>query len=194
MHPSKSTTVLVQSQAERGHAAPQSVIARTESKAPWPLLSGSRDQAYADGGLDYDLEGIAAEISQEMSATFPNDLTRIIYLASLRDYNTGRYLHPTFSFKHESHLASEALRKCHEVAFNRLLGTPVKEYVCQLRAYIGLSKAAPRELIRIWKDLRVYTAALPLHKQDLARDTFLLSLETALLVLENESTSYSSVD
>lgn len=193
MAPAQRATLLARSRSEKigWRADPPLCITTIESNNPLHSRNGHGHQSYGEMGLGNDLEQIAAEMSQEMSAQFPNDLTRVIYLASLRDYNTGRYLHPRFSFDHEPGLASDALRECHEMAFARLLGSSVLEYVCQLKAYIRLSKATPLELIRIWKDLRVYTAAIPLHKQDLDRDTFLLSLETALLVLENdESTTF----
>ena len=42
-------------------------------------------------------ESLADYVSETVLQTLPNDLTRMIYLASLRDCNSGMYLHPELS-------------------------------------------------------------------------------------------------
>jgi len=51
--------------------------------------------------------------SQELALDdLPNDLTRMLYLASLRDCNSGRYLHPQFSQKLGGEEADHAIGAC----------------------------------------------------------------------------------
>ena len=75
-----------------------------------------------------------------MLETLPNDLTRMIYLASLRDCNSGMYLHPELSHQRGVHAADGALRACHEQVFRRLLTTRLAEYVNQLQEYIRYTR------------------------------------------------------
>ena len=44
-------------------------------------------------------DSLAAYISQTVLQALPNDLTRNIYLASLRDCNSGMYLHPELAHR-----------------------------------------------------------------------------------------------
>src|SRR5215470_9681947 len=44
----------------------------------------------------------------------PNDLARLLYLASLRDCNSGIYLHPHLSHRMGTAQADHVLRSCHE--------------------------------------------------------------------------------
>src|SRR3984957_14265983 len=71
----------------------------------------------------------------------PNDLTRMLYLASLRDCNSGRYLHPELSPMIGVEEADHALTACHDQVFRRLLKTPISAYVLQLEEYIRYTRA-----------------------------------------------------
>src|ERR1700740_1992144 len=74
---------------------------------------------------------LADYVSETVLETLPNDLTRMIYLASLRDCNSGVYLHPELSQQRGIQAADGALRVCHEQVFRRLLTTRLAEYVIQ---------------------------------------------------------------
>src|SRR6476469_10844561 len=86
-------------------------------------------------------ESLADYVSQSVLQTLPNDLTRMIYLASLRDCNSGMYLHPELSHQRGVHAADRALRACHEQVFRRLLTTRLSEYVTQLQEYIRYTRS-----------------------------------------------------
>src|SRR5437588_5820484 len=66
----------------------------------------------------------------------PNDLTRMLYLASLRDCNNGSYLHPHLLSRMGTEAADRALRACHNQVFRCLLATPPSGYALQLQEYI----------------------------------------------------------
>ena len=74
-----------------------------------------KDAPYPDKLTDY--------IRESVLDSLPNDLTRMIYLASLRDCNSGMYLHPELSHQKGMHAADRALRTCHQQVFRRLLST-----------------------------------------------------------------------
>jgi hypothetical protein len=115
----------------------------------------------------------------------PNDLARIIYLASLRDYNSGIYLHPDLSRQYEISIAHRALQLCHGDIFLRLLESGVCDYVQQLRAYIRYAGAEERQFIHTWESLKAYRAAIPADALPIARELFFLNIDAALAVLKH---------
>src|SRR5204863_5841802 len=109
----------------------------------------------------------------------------LVYLASLRDCNTGDYFHPQIS-RHNDSAASHALRFCHEEVFARLISTPLSAYVAQLGRYIFYIHVDQARVIDTWKSLAAYRAAVPLRVSALDAEFFFASVEAALIVLDNQ--------
>jgi hypothetical protein len=118
---------------------------------------------------------------------FPNDLTRLLYLASLRDCNSGRYLHPTLSRHIGTERADEGLRGLHLQVFWRLLAVPVSGYVAQLEEYIRYSQTDKAAVLETWQSLEAYRATTPVLGSTFYRDLFCLNIEAALRVLKSQS-------
>jgi hypothetical protein len=118
---------------------------------------------------------------------FPNDLARLIYMATLRDCNTGTYLHPELSQLHPSDVVTENFRRYHEQVFRGLLRLSVRSYVDEVRLYIAYSRVTAEELITTWKDLGAYRSAIPLKADRIEADLFNLNVSSALLILESRS-------
>jgi len=117
----------------------------------------------------------------------PNDLTRMIYLASLRDCNSGVYLHPQLSTGDRIHEADRALRGCHEELFRRLLTTPLQAFVVQLEEYIRYTRAERATILKTWKSLQAYRATVPMGVLETSAELFCLNVEIALAVLEEDA-------
>lgn len=130
-----------------------------------------------------DLDTVIRNAKQLILADLPNDLTKLVYLASLRDCNTGHYFHPQVSQQNDSDTASHALRLCHEEVFARLTTTPLSHYVTQLAGYICYSQADKCRVIDTWKSLQAYRATVPLAASALDADFFFASIEAALEIL-----------
>lgn len=122
--------------------------------------------------------------AQEVLSDLPNDLARLIYLASIRDYNTGAYLHAELSRRYDTFTVDQILRFQHERVFRSLLEVPVAGYVEQLGLYIAFARAPRAEFIKTWKDLRAYNSAIPLESDKLAVELFCWNVASALYVLE----------
>ena len=120
--------------------------------------------------------------------SLPNDLTRMLYLASLRDCNSGRYLHPQLSSKLGVIEADHALSACHDQLFRRLLTTPISAYVLQLEEYIRYTRADRRIVLRTWQSLQAYRSTIPLKALPVYSELFCLNVELALTIL-NDSRS-----
>jgi len=116
---------------------------------------------------------------------FPNDLTRILYLASLRDCNSGGYLHPQLSSKMGIEGADQALCACHDHVFRRLLTTPISGYVDQLEEYIRYTRAERNTVLNTWQSLQAYRATVPVLASPVYCELFCLNIEMALTILQN---------
>src|ERR1700686_4398073 len=74
--------------------------------SPAQFTENSKSRSCPETLVDY--------VSHTVLENLPNDLTRMIYLASLRDCNSGMYLHPELSQREGIQAADRALRHCHE--------------------------------------------------------------------------------
>jgi hypothetical protein len=115
--------------------------------------------------------------------TLPNDLTRMLYLASLRDCNSGRYLHPELSPMIGVEEADHALSACHDQVFRRLLKMPISAYVLQLEEYIRYTRAERGTVLRTWQSLQAYRSTIPVRALPIYSELFCLNIELALLIL-----------
>ena len=121
--------------------------------------------------------------------TLPNDLSRMLYLACLRDCNSGRYLHPQLSPAVGVEKAHQALSACHDRVFQRLLTTPVSRYVDQIEEYIRYTRAEKGAVVATWQSIEAYRATVPARAIAIYRDLFCLNVEIALLILNGPATS-----
>jgi len=135
-------------------------------------------------GLQH-IDEFAWQATEDALSSLPNDLTRLIYLASIRDYNSGAYRHPSRQF--HTAIAHRAFQLCHEEVFARLLMSPVNAYVEQLHVYIRYSRAERDLFIATWNSLQAYKAAIPAHVPERAREMFFLNMRAALAILESQS-------
>jgi hypothetical protein len=142
---------------------------------------------------DYSCDDILTNyISDSVLRTLPNDLTRMIYLASLRDCNSGLYLHPEISHERGLYAADRAFRICHDQVFRRLLTTRLPEYVRQLQEYIRYTRGETITMLKTWKSLQAYRATVPVGAPGTSAELFFLNLSIALEILSQEISQLQS--
>ena len=110
----------------------------------------------------------------------------MIYLASLRDCNSGMYLHPELSHQRGVHAADGALRACHEQVFRRLLTTRLPEYVIQLQEYVRYTRGETPTVLKTWKSLQAYRATVPVDAPATSTELYFLNVTIALEVVGKE--------
>ena len=139
----------------------------------------------ADAGLNLWVpDTMLRRVRELVLEDLPNDLIKLVYLASLRDCNTGQYFHPKASQQGDSVSTSHALQLCHEEVFARLMATPLVEYVAQLEGYICYTHADKAQVLETWKSLPAYRATIPLEASAVDAEFFFTSVEAALVILE----------
>ncbi len=68
-----------------------------------------------------DVEAARRDLADRTLATIRGDLARLIYLASMRDYNTGEYHHEGLAYMFTESVAGKAIAACHRDVFRRLI-------------------------------------------------------------------------
>jgi len=131
-----------------------------------------------------DVDQAAEDFRRRSLGKILRPLDRLIYLASLRDYNTGLYYHDGLADQFTQEAASEALACCHREAFQELVGCSLRELVGQLEAYRASLTAACREFVGAWKALQPYRVAIPAESNTLAAELLLSNFKVALAILE----------
>jgi hypothetical protein len=145
-----------------------------------PHLPSHSKGAFASSGM---------ECSQELALdALPNDLTRMLFLASLRDCNSGRYLHPQLTQRMGVEEADHALSICHQQIFRNLLNTAASGYALQLEEYIRYTRADRSLVLDTWQSLQAYRSTIPVHASPLYCELFCLNIEVALTILNDSRT------
>jgi len=149
-------------------------------------LGSARDLAQSTDSLS---SSEMATCNEELAIDdLPNDLTRMLYLASLRDCNSGRYLHPQLSQKVGVDEADHSISLCHQQIFGSLLRTPASGYALQLEEYIRYTRADRSIVLDTWQSLQAYRSTIPVHASPLYCELFCLNIELALTILKDSRT------
>jgi len=120
------------------------------------------------------------------------DLNRLVYLASMRDYNSGRYHHAGLEASFGFAAASQALEVTHREIFWKLAQASLEQLVQELELYIQNSGESAEELLATWRGLQPYRIALPLSIDPLAAHLLLSNLKLGLEVLHSRRRPHPS--
>ncbi len=127
------------------------------------------------------------EIEREFLDVIQEDIARLIFLASTRDYQADRYQHDVLAYLYSEDMADEALAACHRKVFDRVTITPLPELVWQLDSYLVSVIMPQSEVIQLWKKHTPYHILPPRDCDPLAAEIFLSNVKVALTILEERS-------
>lgn len=111
------------------------------------------------------------------------DLARLIYLASTRDYNTGKYHHDGLAACFRAEIACNALELAHRQVFYRIAGHSLEELVREVEIYVSSSQQSCEEILRVWQKLEPYRVALPVNVNAAVAQLFVSNIRLALAIL-----------
>ena len=111
------------------------------------------------------------------------EISKLICLASTRDYNTGRYYHDGLAFRFSSEVAETALETCHREVFENLVLTPLKNFVQEVEAFLRSTPDGLPKVLSNWKALEPYRVVIPTGCDHVSREFFFSNMRITLAIL-----------
>ncbi len=138
--------------------------------------------SYKTGNVD--IEPAVTDLRNRTLSRLPGDFSRLVYLASSRDCNTGQYYHDGLTFHFSQNVASKAMGLCHREIFDRLVYASLEELIEELCNYISSTDERPEDFLKSWKHLGSYRVTIPSECDDLEAEVFLSNVRMALAILQ----------
>ena len=132
-----------------------------------------------------DVQQAVTDLETRTLARLPGEFSRLVYLASSRDCNSGQYLHDGLSYHFGEIAASKAMAVCHERVFEELVYCPLEEMVQKLHDYIASTCERPENVLKSWSHLQSYRITIPSECDELAAQTFWSNVKIALMILQS---------
>ena len=130
-----------------------------------------------------EVERVVRDFEERTLAGLEGQFDQLVYLASLRDYNTGRYHHYGLESRYAMEAVDEGLRQCHVRVFEELVALPLKEQTEDLLTFFESLKEDKTRLVMVWKRLKSYQILPPEGCHPLARELFDKNIEIMLRIL-----------
>jgi len=127
---------------------------------------------------------VTEDILRALGASLPNDLSRLIFLATLRDNNSGHYYHPEVARKFSEKIADRAMLACHRQIYEQVVALTLEDLTDQLDAYMATVRVPKQRLIESWTKLPAYRATIPMDTDPISAEIFFMKVGVAVAVLE----------
>ncbi|PYV09818.1 MAG: hypothetical protein DMG23_09725 [Acidobacteria bacterium] len=134
-------------------------------------------------GQGSEAEQVVTDFQSRTLARMEWHFSRLIYLSSLRDYNTGRYHHHGLESRYTSEAVDEGLRRCHTQVFDELVTLPLKKQTDDLVGFFTSLREERSRLVDAWERLRSYQILPPENCHPLAKELFEKNIVIILKVL-----------
>jgi hypothetical protein len=128
-----------------------------------------------------------ADLCKHTLSRVPTMCGRLIYLATLRDLNSGTYRHHGLITAFGRDEAVRALRESHNAAFQGWLQLTLAEKNEDLRDYLRALEEPQEEIVQHWLKSGIYRSYVPASAMKPETDLFCRDLETLLELLRNEA-------
>jgi|SRR5882672_344238 len=144
------------------------------------LFEASTEISVGGSGQD----AVKDDVLRALRASLPNDLARLIFLAILRDNNSGHYYHPEVAQRFSVEVADRAMLACHHQIYEQVVALPLEDLTDQLDVYMATVPSAKERLIESWTKLRAYRATIPMDADPISTEVFFMKVEVAVAILE----------
>jgi len=126
---------------------------------------------------------VTEDILRALNMSLPNDLSRLIFLATLRDNNSGHYFHPELARRFSPEVADWAMLACHRRIYQQVVALALEDLTDQLDAYMATVMAPRKRLIESWTRLRDYRATIPIDADVISAEIFFMKVDVAVAIL-----------
>ncbi len=123
-------------------------------------------------------------------AAIPGNFSRLLYLSSLRDLASGRYVHAGLSTVYPEEAVQQALAQCHEELFHKILETPLEEQEWDLRLCLSKLEGDFWEIVDRWRDVDSYRIMIPIGQQPYLQELFCSNVNALLELLVEERPTF----
>jgi hypothetical protein len=130
-----------------------------------------------------EVERVVRDFEERTLAGMEGQFNQLVYLASLRDYNTGRYHHYGLETRYTMEAVDAGLLLCHVRVFEELVAMPLKEQTEDLLIFFESLKEDKTRLVMVWKRLKSYQILPPEGCHPLARELFDTNIQIMLRIL-----------
>jgi len=131
-----------------------------------------------------DFEMVIREIERELLQVIHEDIARLIFLASTRDYHDGRYRHDSLAFQFSEDLADQGLAAYHREVFERVALSPLADLVRQLESYLRSLLLPLTEVLQLWCKHAPYRVLPPGDCEPWLAELFFSNVRVALAILQ----------
>jgi len=125
----------------------------------------------------------AADLWRNTLSQIPTTFGRLIYLASLRDQNTGAYQHHGLAQLFGVDEADQTLRQSHTQTFSDWLCFNLEQQKQDLEGYLDELHEDKKTILATWIRLSPYRSYVPATARAVERNLFTTDLETVLELL-----------
>lgn len=130
--------------------------------------------------------GAPSDLWRNTLSRIPTLFGKIMYLASVRSPETGKYEHHGLALLFGEKAADQAMRRSHEECFAQWLGFTLAEQKADLDDYLAGHPADRRTVVENWLRLAPYRAIAPAACRGSEKRLFIADFEALLLVLKAE--------
>ncbi len=127
---------------------------------------------------------VTEDILRALGASLSNDLSRLIFLATLRDNNSGHYYHPEIARRFSEKIADRAMLACHRKIYEQVVALTLEDLTDQLDAYMATVRVPKERLIESWTKLPAYRATIPMDSDPISAEIFFMKVGVAVAILE----------
>ena len=129
---------------------------------------------------------MASDLWRNTLSQIPSLFGRLVYLAALRNPNSGRYEHHGLALVFGEDEANRALKKSHSQAFREWLTFNLEQQKGDLDLYLSALVEDRRTVLTNWLELAPYLALMPSTIRGVEKRLYLADLKALLDLLGNE--------
>jgi hypothetical protein len=127
----------------------------------------------------------AAELWNRTLVQIPSVFGRLVYLASLRDQNSGQYQHFGFSQRFSEREADKTISRSHKNVFLDWLCFSLEQQRMDLESYLDSVGRDRRIIIEKWREWPPYMNWIPPQSRPADRELFMSDLEIVLELIRD---------
>jgi len=129
------------------------------------------------------------KLLQRTMAALETPFDRLVFLASIRDSYSGRYLHEGWAQAGGPEEIHEAARQMHQAAFHSVLQAPLVDLSEAVHLHFRGLTGEERAMARAWLETEPFREMLPAGCTVMEREFFVSQMRLALALLAEPPTS-----